>query len=289
MHMGDFFREETRHDPSGGPWGTSTVETVFREELVEQIRNSPIDGYTDLEVATGLNRLVYAELEKRATNESQQLDDEKIELAQKSLQAVLTRLGITLNLPWRNFAEFRTYWMQRGLTGSGSWQARRDLLDGYFQPVLSELDHLEQASDQGALASAVSPYEELGWPEVDREIEALRARFRSAQNEADYRDVGNRSVAVLEALSRVLYDPQKHLRDGESEPPVDKTAIRLGRYVEDSLSGSDHELVRGVVKKTSDLAHKVKHRPAATRRDAGIAADSVIMLANVLRRVDQDL
>lgn len=145
----------------------------------------------------------------------------------------------------------------------------RDLLADFFKPVLAELDLLEEAQGRGRLATAVSAHKELGWPEVDRAIKALRQRVRSVQSAADYRDGGSRSVAVLEQLSRAFYGPQKHLRDGESEPPVDTTGIRLGRYVEDSLAGSEHELVRGVVKKTSDLAHKIKHRPAAIRRDAG--------------------
>lgn len=286
MHMGDFFHEQTRTLPG---WGTELTEEVLDETLLRRIRSGPIDGRADQEVATALNRLVRTELEKRATDATQKLDEGGIELAQKTLKTVLWRLGISFDLPWRNFEEFRAYWMERGLTGFGSWQARRDLLTDFFQPILAELDRLEEIQDRGQVATAVSPHTELGWPEVDREVEALRQRFRSAQSAADYRDVGNRSVAVLEALSRTLYDPQKHLREGESEPPIDKTAIRLGRYVEDSLAGRDHEDVRGVVKKTSDLAHKVKHRPAATRRDAGIAADAAVMLANILRRVDQEL
>lgn len=123
---------------------------------------------------------------------------------------------------------------------------------------------------------------------VDDEIRELQRRFRSAATPQDYRDVGNRAVAVLEALSRTIYDPTKHLRDGEVAPPVDRTNVRIGRYVEDSLGGAENEEVRGVAKKVSELAHKVKHRPAPTRRDAGIAADSVILLANILRRVDQE-
>jgi hypothetical protein len=113
-------------------------------------------------------------------------------------------------------------------------------------------------------------------------------RFRTATTAQDYRDVGNRAVAVLEALSRSVYDPRVHLRDGETEPPADKTKQRIGRYVEGSLAGKDNEAIRGVVNKVSELAHSVKHSTVPTRREAGIAADSVVMLANILRRVDQD-
>ncbi|MDZ4233104.1 MAG: hypothetical protein U1C73_04970, partial [Dietzia sp.] len=54
------------------------------------------------------------------------------------------------------------------------------------------------------------------------------------------------------------------------------------------LSGQEQRAIRGVANKVIELAHTVKHSTAPTRREAGIAADSVIMLANILRRVDQD-
>jgi hypothetical protein len=54
------------------------------------------------------------------------------------------------------------------------------------------------------------------------------------------------------------------------------------------LAGKDNEAIRGLVVKAIELAHSVKHSTEPTRREAGIVADAVIMLANILRRVDQD-
>src|SRR5207244_2280854 len=127
-----------------------------------------------------------------------------------------------------------------------------------------------------------------GWAAVDEELRELRLRFQSARSPQDYRDVGNRAVGVLEALSRTVYDPGRHLRQGETEPAHDKTKQRLERYVEDSLAGPSNDNIRGVARKVIELAHEVKHSTTPTRREAGIAADSVIMLANILRRVDQE-
>lgn len=78
------------------------------------------------------------------------------------------------------------------------------------------------------------------------------------------------------------------LRDGEAEQTVDKTKQRLSRYVENSLAAKDNEAIRDVANKVIELAHSVKHSTSRTRREAGIAADSLVMLANILRRVDQD-
>jgi hypothetical protein len=43
-----------------------------------------------------------------------------------------------------------------------------------------------------------------------------------------------------------------------------------------------------VANKVIELAHSVKHSTAPSRREAGITADAVILLANILRRVDQE-
>lgn len=76
----------------------------------------------------------------------------------------LGRVGITLDLPWRNFATFRSYWLRNDC--SGSWQARRDLLENIFEPVQTELDRQEEAQFRAVLAEAVSPHTKTGWPKA---------------------------------------------------------------------------------------------------------------------------
>ena len=89
-------------------------------------------------------------------------------------------------------------------------------------------------------------------------------------------------------MSRTVYRAEVHLRDGEKEPPVDKTNMRIERYIEDTLPGPSNEDIRGLTKKAAALAHRVKHSSTATRRDAGISADAVILLTNIIRRLDQE-
>ena len=82
---------------------------------------------------------------------------------------------------------------------------------------------------------------------MDLELAALRERFGTARTSPDYRDVGNRCVAVLEAVGEVVYDKEKHLRAGEEVPSREKSKQRLERYVEDSLAGKENAKVRGLV------------------------------------------
>jgi hypothetical protein len=91
---------------------------------------------------------------------------------------------------------------------------------------------------------------------------------------------------VTEALSRLVYDPALHLRPGEEEPPVAKTKQRLDRYIEDALPGPANAVLRKLGKAAIELAQQVKHSGEPTRTEAGIAADTIILLANMLRRLD---
>lgn len=86
-----------------------------------------------------------------------------------------------------------------------------------------------------------------------------------------------------------VYDRDVHLRDGEEEPKVSDTKKRFDRYIEVSLGGGENELLRKLARATIEVAQKVKHNPTSSRRDAGIANDAVILLANILRRLaEQD-
>lgn len=283
MGPNDFFEEAE----TIAPWSTEpTITTKLRKNLLNELRAGPVAGTDDLDAAVALTHLVWDELIAFGTSGGNTLDDKEVAIAQRALTATLSRVGIVLSFPWRDFNTFKAHWVRNGC--SGSWQARRDLLEGLFASVQAELDRQEDAQFRAVNAEAVSPHTKIGWPKVDEELTELRRRFRTATTTQDYRDVGNRSVAVLEALSRTIYDPAVHLRDGETEPPANKTKQRLGRYVEDSLAGNDNEAIRGVANRVIELAHSVKHSTEPTRREAGIIADAVIMLANILRRVDQD-
>jgi len=95
-------------------------------------------------------------------------------------------------------------------------------------------------------------------------------------------------VAVLERLSEVVFDPELHLKEGEQVPPVTNTKDRLGRFVEHAASGPPNAEIRKVARAAIELAQAVKHQGEPTRRNAGIAADSVILLANLLRRLAEE-
>lgn len=193
MRPDDFFIEKANAetpgwDMNGDPWGTSTV---LDEALLEDLRRKPVEGRDDLEVAIALAHLVHDELESYGTNANQRLDEHAIALAIRALHAILKRLAVQFDLPYRNFATFRTYWLNNDC--SGSWQARRDLLDARIEPLHHQLMRLEETTLE-ALADPVSPRAGTGWPVVDEEVRELRRRFQTSTSAQDYRAVGTHCV-----------------------------------------------------------------------------------------------
>ncbi|AQX14968.1 MULTISPECIES: hypothetical protein [Tessaracoccus] len=263
-------------------WGSSSE--VLNREVIQLAEEGRLDA-RDIDVALSLATFVHDEYEEYGTRGHNKLDDKDIALAQRALAVVLARVGIQFSLPWRDFSKFRSYWLKNA--GYNSWQARRIILAGFFDPVYKSLETMLEGGT-GGVAEAVSPHAVTGWPRVDVEVAALRERFGTARTAQDYRDVGNRCVAVLEAVGEVVYDQEKHLREGEELPARDKSKQRLERYVEDSLAGKEKAKVRSVVRPVIELAHSVKHQTEPTRRDSGIAADATVLLVNILRRAEQD-
>lgn len=250
---------------------------------MRQLENGPLAGDDPLATAIALTQFVRGQYNSYGTDGKQQINDVESREVFRSLRAVLRRQGVDFDPQWSDFPSFRTYWNAH--EGRGSWQARRDMLANLFDPVLEALETAQDRASENQIVRSVSPRSELGWPAVDEHIEQLRQRFATASTHVDYKDVGNRCVGVLEALSAVVYDPAVHCPEGKPPPPVDRTDIRIGAYIDQRLPGSSNEELRGLVKKASALSHKMKHSPRADRTTTGIAADAVILLANILRRL----
>lgn len=271
----DFFEDDLFSD-----------ERLLNTKLLEEVRAGSHIGHTDVEVAAALLRLAHDELEAYGTDGHQRTDESGIRLVLRTSRLLLERIGVPFNLPFSDYSTFHSHWMAND--AYGSWQARRDILNKLFEPIHLELARLEDHELGSVLAKPITSHPGTGWARVDTEINEMRRHFGAARSAQDYRNVGNDCVAVLERLSEVLFDPELHLKEGEKAPPVANTKDRLGRFVEHTASGPANAEIRKVARAAIELAQAIKHQGEPTRRNAGIAADSVILLANLLRRLAEE-
>lgn len=280
MREDDFYIEDDFSTDAFGGTPTRVLDT----DRLEAIARGPIQEYPDIEVAVALARLAHDEYEMYGTSGSS-LNNEQSALLMRTLKRLLSRLGIdSFDPQFRDFDSFRRHWNRNG--AHGTWQGRRDMLNDLFEPLHGLLDRKEADAMEWKLAEAISPHPVLGWPRVDAEIAEMRRHFNTASTQQDYSNIGNDCVAVLEALSAVVYVHDRHGLPGADEPPVPSTKVRFDRYIEVELQGSEHSELRKIARASIEMAQAVKHRrETATRREAGIAADSVILLSNIFRRL----
>ena len=143
MRSADFFEvdEQATIEINGG----SPPIYVLNERLLGDLRSGPLPFPSDISAAEGLLDLVEDELVEYATSaDKNELEDERIALAIRALEAVTRRLRMPVELPFRNFTTFRTHWIRNGVTGTGSWQARREIVGDLLEPHRKQLASLQR-------------------------------------------------------------------------------------------------------------------------------------------------
>lgn len=281
MRSDDFFEEAQNR-----AWGGSQL--AFRADYVESIILGGQEGAPDLEVAIPLADLVHQSLVAFGTGGGEDVPSGGMGIALRALKAVLDRLGVRNDIPWRDYDSFKAYWTKAGAAGTGGYAARRAMLADIFEPIHAELERLEGHALGASLGEPISPNPLTGWVKVDVEVSELRRCFRAATTSQDYRNVGNLAMGVIDALNRTVYDPKVHVAEGEQPLPLNRSKDRIGAFVRAQASGGDNKSLRALVNAAIEFAHSVKHSESPSRREAGIAGDSVILLANLLRRLAND-
>lgn len=262
---------------------------ILRRKLIQDTISGITDTYQDIELAEGLIQLLHQELEAFGTSGSSLLvDRDDFTLVVRACQRVCKRLGIAFpDIPFRDLLGFRTYWISNGM--SGSWAARRMYVDGLLSPVEDEIYLLQQRIWDEPLLRPITPHSATGWVALDGEIEELRARFAVARSAQDHSAIGNACVRILELLGDVAFDTDRYVPAGEDVPPKSNTKKRFDLIIDNELQGSDNHQLRKLARTAVEVAQQVKHQGTPSRRDAGIAADTVIALTNILRRITPEL
>ena len=112
--------------------------------LLESLQLGGIANRSDAEVGAALLRLAHDELEAFGTDGEQRTSEDDIRNILQTCRRLTKRTGVNLDLPFSDFRTFKSHWRANGAVGS--WQARRDILDGLFNPVHRELANLEDAA-----------------------------------------------------------------------------------------------------------------------------------------------
>jgi hypothetical protein len=139
-------------DPHGGDiWGPSRVVNTA---LLTTLISSPDPRWPDVEAAIVLCEQVSDDLRTVATSGHCVFNDVEISVAIRAVKATVSRVGLTLEVPFRDYQTFKRHWERKGATGSGSWALRRQMVDDIFEATLSRLYDIR---DKGPAAVLVAP------------------------------------------------------------------------------------------------------------------------------------
>ena len=206
MHLADFFEDDTLGNGVTALFAGRNGGPLLKFSLLDQIIAGPLAEEPDLSVAEGLFDLVEHELIAYGTNGSHLTDHDSTRII-RALEVVTRRLGMPMNLPFRDFTTFRAYWTRMDAGGSGGWAKRRSLVAELLEPARARL---------GAMSTNVGP--ELA--------EELIVNLRDP-------------TAISEHLKRLqgIAETDPPLAIGTAEELVESTAktvlLQLGRPVSD--------------------------------------------------------
>lgn len=128
----------------------------------------------------------------------------------------------------------------------------------------------------------IEVYEEpTGWQKVDRQVQEIRSRIYSAENEEQFQAVGLLCREALISVSQEIYIPEKHLPiDGI--PPSETDAKRmLEAFLESELNGASNEEARAHARASLRLALALQHRRTADARTAALCAEATFSVINI--------
>lgn len=259
-------------------------------EEINNILDKKFSHNQEIEALSYLLSILKDELTAYATDSSQKIDNNEIETLITNIRKLLKRNSFPdLKLPFSNYNEFYDNWRELGLTGGGSWAARRE----YISILLKDsINIVKERLDFFLFSDLASPASELAlidnWDRLMVEIEELKSRYSTARTPQDFSAVGTACVRVIEGLSRVAYIHSIHGEQSREEPEVSKTDIRIGLVISKGLGGRPNEELRSLAKSSSAVAHRIKHSTTPNALQAGIACDSVILLVSIINRIENE-
>lgn len=239
----------------GNPWSMNGGEETWVSELDEDLVRTLLEGRTgdlsDVAGAMALLTLADCELRGFGTDGNNTLSEPQITLVLRALRAVCSRIGIDLEIPFRNFSGFRSYWMRRGASGSGGWQARRDLVNELFSEVFQKLEAMEiqprgPRLEESSLAGLTDP----------SVIQEHLDRLQRAVNDDLALAIGSAKELIESTAKTVLIERGTAVDDRTDLPVLVKEAQQaLGLHPSSATLGPDGtEAVRKILGGVSSIA-----------------------------------
>lgn len=131
------------------------------------------------------------------------------------------------------------------------------------------------------------------WDVINNGQNHLLNLLRSAQNTVDFQNIGNASRTLLQNISNIVFDPNKHFPDNDGiDLGEGKFKNRLHTFIKCELAGQENKELRDFAvsiinsaEKSIDLANKLTHDLKASLMLAESCVISTIAAVGIVRLI----
>lgn len=133
------------------------------------------------------------------------------------------------------------------------------------------------------------------WEEINKEQNNMLEQFRKASESIDYQNIGNACRTIMQRISNIVFDPQKHIAPVGKDVSEGKFKNRLHTYIKTELEGQNYEEIRdyslsliNTAEKAIDLANTLTHSLNANSFIAESCVISTISAINIVRIIKKN-
>lgn len=124
--------------------------------------------------------------------------------------------------------------------------------------------------------------EPTGWQKVDRQLQEVRLRLETAENEEQFQAVGLLCREVLISVAQEVFDTARHPTiDGAAASKTDAKRMLEGIF-QAELTGKANEEARSHARAALGLALALQHKRTADFRTAALCAEGTSSVVNML-------
>jgi hypothetical protein len=133
------------------------------------------------------------------------------------------------------------------------------------------------------------------WEEINKAQNIMLEQFREASDSIDYQNIGNTCRTIMQKVSSIVFNPQKHTDTGGKSVSEGDYKNRLHTYIKTELGGHDNEKIRAFslsiidsAEKAVNIANGLTH---SLNADSFIAESCVVItisLINIIRIIEKN-
>lgn len=133
------------------------------------------------------------------------------------------------------------------------------------------------------------------WEEINKAQNIMLEQFREASESIDYQNIGNTCRTIMQKVSNIVFNPQKHTDTGGKNVSEGDFKNRLHTYIKTELGGHDNERIRAFslsiidsAEKAVNIANGLTHSLNADSFIAESCVVSTISLINIIRIIEKN-